>query len=187
MILFALSLKGPPHFFCKIRHFHYYYFAFAFVIATHCSAISSRLLTVPWTCKERRPALRGVASSWMRKTLKNFVNKNRNSKQIFLLHQRAHPRAEKKKGRHFYRGSNHLVRKWAGLGAPSLSLCFTRRCKYPSWSKSPLVKIHLGQNPFECTNLILNHHTAGVTGLGNALIWNVMYLRDILVFCTTDV
>ena len=143
MILFALSLKGPPHFFFKIRHFHYYYFAFTFVIATHCSAISSRLLTVPWTCKERRPALRGVGSSWRRKTLKNFVNKNRNSKQIFLLHQRAHPRAEKKKGRHFYRGSNHLVRKWAGLGAPSLSLSFTRRCKYPSWSKSPLVKIHL--------------------------------------------
>ena len=45
---------------------------------------------------------------------------------------------------------------------------------------SILVKISLGQNPFECTNLILNHHTAGVTSLGNALIWNVMYLRDIL-------
>ena len=165
MILFALSLKGPPHFFCKIRHFHYYYFAFAFVIATHCSAISSRLLTVPWTCKERRPALRGVGSSWRRKTLKNFMNKDRNCKQIFLLHQ--------EKGKTFLQRIKSFGQKMSWTWG-SLTL-FHKKIQI-----SILVKISLGQNPFECTNLILNHHTAGVTSLGNALIWNVMYLRDIL-------
>ena len=155
--------------FHQIRHFHYYYFAFAFVIAPHCSAISSRLLTVPWTCKERRPALRGVGSSWRRKTLKNFMNKDRNCKQIFLLHQ--------EKGTTFLQRIKSFGQKMSRTWGS-----FTLTLFHKKMQISILVKISLGQNPFECTNLILNHHTAGVTSLGNALIWNVMYLRDILVF-----
>ena len=134
MILFALSLKGPPHFFCKIRHFHYYYFAFAFVIATHCSAISSRLLTVPWTCKERRPALRGVGSSWRRKTLKNFMNKDRNCKQIFLLHQ--------EKGKTFLQRIKSFGQKMSRTWGS-----FTLTLFHKKMPISIFVKIYLDQNP----------------------------------------
>ena len=152
---------------------HHYYFAFAFVTAPYCFAISSRLLTVPWTCKERRPALRGVGSSWRRKTLKNLWKETEILSKSFYYtneHISGQRRNRKKLSQRIKSFGQKMSRTWG-------SLTFTFFHK--KMQISILVKISLGQNPSECTNLILNHHTAGVTGLGNALIWNVVYLRDI--------